>query len=351
MPAPQDYETSTREARVTIKIGLLGCGDIAAVHVRGYLAIPGEARVTAVSDVLEANAQAVARDVGGARVFGDFCTLIAEGEIDAVDICLPHHLHKDAILAAAAAGKHILCEKPLCLNRHEADAISRAIKVSGVSVMCAHNQLYYPAVQRAREMLTEGILGRIYEIRTVEGFRLNNTELKSLLSWRGKKETMGGGELIDTGYHAAYMLLFLADSKPIEVTAMLSKHRIQTTEGEDSAQVLVRFANGAVGNIVSSWAYDLRMGTWRFQVIGEHGQLYGRQNELHYRIHDFEPDRLLQPEVDAFTAEIADFVACLRDQRQPLQTAAHGIDVLKVIRAAYRSQEEKRTIDLSSDDW
>jgi predicted dehydrogenase len=268
-----------------------------------------------------------------------------------VDICLPHHLHKDAIVAVAAAGKHILCEKPLCLDRHEADAISRAVRESGVTLMCAHNQLYYPAVQRTREMLAEGVLGQIYQIRTLEGFRLSTADMKGLLSWRGKKETMGGGELIDTGYHPTYMLLYLADSTPVEVTAMLSKHHIQIMDGEDSAQVLVRFANGAIGNVVSSWAYDLRMGTWRFQVVGERGQLYGRQSELYYRIHDFEPATLVLPEVDAFSAEIADFVACLRDRRQPLQTEAHGIDVLKVILAAYRSQEEKRTVDLSNVHW
>src|SRR5262249_53565147 len=124
---------------MTIKIGLIGCGDIASCHVTGYLAIPEQVCVTAVSDVVEADALTRAREVGGARVFGDFRTLIAEAEIDAVDICLPHHLHKDAILAAAAAGKHILCEKPLCLDRRQALEVSRAIEESGVTLMCAHN--------------------------------------------------------------------------------------------------------------------------------------------------------------------------------------------------------------------
>jgi predicted dehydrogenase len=334
-----------------IRVGLIGCGDIASCHVTGYLAIPEEARVTAVSDVVEASAQLRARELGGARMFGDFRALIAEADVDAVDICLPHHLHKDAIIAAAAAGKHILCEKPLCLNWQQAQEISRAIKASGVTLMCAHNQLYYTAVRRARELLDDGLLGQIYEVRTVEGFRLTKVEMASMLSWRGKKETMGGGELIDTGYHSMYMLLHLADSKPVEVTAMLSKHRVNVIDGEDSAQVLVRFANGAVGNVLSSWAYNLRKSAWRFEVIGERGQLFGRRHELQYRIHDFEPATLMLPEVDSFSEEVADFVACLRDRRQPLQSEAHGVEVLKVILAAYRSQEEKRTIDLSGDEW
>ena len=98
---------------MTIKIGLIGCGKIAAWHARGYLAISEEAQITAVSDVAEANAQKMAQDVGAAHVFGHFRALLGESDVDAVDICLPHHLHRDAIVAAATVGKHILCEKPL----------------------------------------------------------------------------------------------------------------------------------------------------------------------------------------------------------------------------------------------
>src|SRR5450755_3950356 len=151
---------------MAVRIGLIGCGSIAEVHVNGYLKVTEKAQVTAVCDVSEPLAQQRAAQAGGhARIFSDYAALIAEGDVDAVDICLPHHLHKDAILAAAAAGKHILCEKPLCLNREEAQEISRAIKNSGVTMMCAHNQLYYTAVRRAKELIDDDLLGRVYEIR------------------------------------------------------------------------------------------------------------------------------------------------------------------------------------------
>jgi predicted dehydrogenase len=335
---------------LTIKVGLLGCGDIASVHVPGFLAIPGEVQVTAVCDVVQASAQAAADTLGGAQVFADYRDMISEADIDAVDVCLPHHLHADAIVAAATAGKHILCEKPLCLSRQEAEAIAAAVAESGVTLMCAHNQLYYPAVRRARQMLDDGFLGQIYEIRTADGFRFTPEDEKQLESWRGKKETMGGGALIDGGYHPMYTLLYLADSKPVEVSAMLSRHAM-AMEGEDSAHVLVRFADGAIGQVVASWAFDLRRSGWRFQVIGERGQLFGQPSELHYRVVDFEPATLKFPEVNAFIAEIADFADCLRDRRPPLQSEVHGVDVVKVILAAYRSQDEKRVIELDADGW
>jgi predicted dehydrogenase len=113
--------------------------------------------------------------------------------------------------------------------------------------------------------------------------------------------------------------------------------------------VLVRFADRSVGNIVTSWAYELPVGAWQFQVIGERGQIYGIDNRLYYKLHEFEPAALTLPEVNNVDAEIAHFVACLRDGRNPIQTHVHGINVLKLILAAYQSEAEKRTIALTRD--
>ena len=317
---------------------------IATHHLPGYLQSAESAEVVAIAEVHPESAHSFAQTVGNVEIFADYRDMVASPDIDAVDICLPHHLHKDAVIAAAAAGKHILCEKPLCLSLAQADEITRAVEKSGVTLMCAHNQLFDPSIRRARQMLDEGLLGRVYEIRTVDAFRLS---MKADLLWRSKKETMGGGELIDTGYHPSYMLLYLAAGEPVEVTAMLSKYVIVSMEGEDSAQVLVRFADGAVGNIVTSWAYDLPVGAWQFQVIGERGQIYGIDNRLYYKLHDVEPTALALPEVNNVHAETAHFVACLRDGRAPIQTHVHGIDVLKLILAAYQSEAEKRTVELT----
>lgn len=329
---------------MAVRIGLIGCGGIARNHVQGYLSIPEEVQVTAVSDVVAENARQMAETVGGARVFADFHALIAEGEIDAVDVCLPHVLHKDAVVAAALAGKHVLCEKPLCLSISEAHAIQRAVTQSGITLMCAHNQLFFPAIRKAKEFLSAGLLGRIYEIRTLDTFRHPwNTPN---MGWRSKRETMGGGELIDTGYHPSYLMLYLADSTPVEVAAMLGTHRIPM-DGEDSAQVLVRFANGSIGNIVTSWAYPIPLGSWQFHLIGERGQLYGRDDTLHYTLLDGTHETLRFSAVDTFIEETVDFVACLRDKRTPVQTEANGIAVLKLILGAYQSAEEKRIVPLA----
>lgn len=168
------------------------------------------------------------------------------------------------------------------------------------------------------------------------------------MGWRSSRATMGGGELIDTGYHPTYTLLHLSSAAPVEVTAMLSQHRIQM-DGEDSAQVLVRFADGSVGNIVSSWAYERPEGWPPFTVIGEKGQLYPRGDDLCLSLRDAEETVFPFEEVNTFDEETADFVRCVRDGSAPMQNELDGIRVLRVILGAYESDTEKRTVRLADD--
>lgn len=331
---------------MTVRIGLIGAGGITRAHARGYAAIAEDATVVAVADVVAESARRRADELGGADVVSDYHELVGRDDVDAVDICLPHHLHAEVILAAAAAGKHILCEKPLCLTVAEAEAVSSAVADSGVTLMCAHNQLFMPAVAKTRELLDAGLLGTVYELRTTDSF-LSRAPGTSGMGWRAHLKTAGGGELIDTGYHPTYLLLHLAGADPTHVVAMLSRHRLDFMEGEDSAQVLVRFAGGAVGTIVTSWAYLPAPGTERFSIVGEKGSLSSDGSTIHYALHDGADVTIKLPEVDVFAAELADFVACVRDGKRPINTEREGINVLKVILGAYESARDGKTVALA----
>src|SRR2546430_2463507 len=115
-------------------------------------------------------------------------------------------------------------------------------------------------------LIRRGRLGKVYAARTTEVFALKGTA--ETFGWRARRETSGGGELIDTGYHPNYLLLHLVDSLPMKVTALLSRHRLLFLEGEDTAHVLVEFADGAIGSIVTGWAYEPAGCTERFSVAG-----------------------------------------------------------------------------------
>ena len=315
-----------------IRVGLIGGGGIASFHIAGYAEHADVIRIGAVADAVPETAAQRGEELGVPH-FTDYRTMLAEADIDAVDICLPHHLHRDAIVAAARAGKHVLCEKPLCLSPEEARDVQAAVSEAGVTLMCAHNQLFLPAVARAKALIDSGALGTVYEVRTTDSFR--NDFDPSNMGWRAHAATSGGGELIDTGYHPSYLLMHLAGGVPVQATAMLSTHRLTFMEGEDSAQALFRFDNGSVGQLVTSWAYVPAAGTERFSVVGELGSLTSDGTTLRWDLLDGTSETVSFEPVDTFAAEIGAFGHCLRDGTRPIHTEREGIAVLGMILAAY----------------
>ena len=155
MAAAEVHPTKPEEAATDrIRIGLIGGGAIADAHIRGYRAFAETVLPAAVADAAPEVAQRRAAELG-VPAHTDYRQLIAQIELDAVDICLPHHLHANAIVTAAEAGLHVLCEKPLCLTRTEAERVRAAVEQNGVTLMCAHNQLFLPTVAKAMELLAE----------------------------------------------------------------------------------------------------------------------------------------------------------------------------------------------------
>ncbi|WP_394768532.1 Gfo/Idh/MocA family protein [Lacisediminihabitans sp.] len=321
-----------------VRIGLIGAGGIATEHIRGYLAHPDTTTITAVADAVPETAAQRGRELN-ATSYTDFNELVLDENVDAVDICLPHHLHKDAIVAAARAGKHILCEKPLCLTPEEAREVQAAVTENGVTLMCAHNQLFMPAVAKAKELLDSGAIGTVFEVRTTDSF-YNHFDPANM-GWRASAKTSGGGELIDTGYHPTYLMLHLAGGVPVEATALLSTHRLKFMEGEDSAQVLVRFDNDVVGHLATSWAYDPTPATERFSAVGDLGSLSSDGVSLTLSLRAGTVETFEFEDVETFSAEIGHFAESLINGTRPLHTEKEGVEVLGMILAAYEGARTK----------
>lgn len=315
-----------------IKVGVIGGGGIVDAHIRGYRAYADAIEVVAIADVVTETVQRRAVELDAAA-YTDFRQMIVEADLDAVDICLPHY-HAEAIVAAAEAGKHILCEKPLCLTAEQAELVQRTVTVAGVTLMCAHNQLYLPAVTKAKQLLEEGVLGTVYEVRTTDSF-YNDFDPRNM-GWRATSATSGGGELMDSGYHPTYLMLHFAGASPIEATGLLSRHRLRFMQGEDSAQVLVRFDNEVVGHLVTSWAYDPPLGTERFSIVGERGSMHSDGSSLTLTLRGSGSETFAFDAVDSYAVEIGEFANCLRSGTRPLHTEKEGIDVLCLILAVYK---------------
>jgi predicted dehydrogenase len=316
------------------KVAFIGCGGIHHHHWEGFLKIPHLVEVVACCDANRSSAETSAARGNGTRVYTDWKEMLkAEQDLDAVDICLPHHLHKDAIIDSAKAGKHILCEKPLCLDMKEAKEIVRAVEKAGVLYMSAHNQIFDPIVRTAKRLLSEGAIGKVRYLRTQDCFIIPWLEEhnRKAMGWRGDLKKQGGGELIDTGYHPSYLMLYLASSPAKKVTSALANYT-GTLKAEDTALVNIEFEDGCLGQIMTSWALPNPAGGHQIHAIGETGQIYGSRHDLYLLPHGFEtPAHLKLEGKGGIDAEVEHFAECLQSGNQPVTNLQQGVDVLELI--------------------
>ncbi len=323
-----------------VKTAIIGAGGISGAHAYGFQHYSDKIECVALCDVSEANLDERSKQLGNnPRRFNDWKKMFAEmGDgLDAVDICLPHHLHAPAILDAAAAGKHILCEKPMCISLAEADRIVDAVKKAGITYMSAHNQLFMPVLQEMKRAIDAGELGKVYWIRSQDAFLAPKDAFKD--KWRAHLKTQGGGELIDTGYHPSYRLLFLAGAEISAIRATMGRFAMPI-EGEDTASVQVRFANGIIGEIFTSWAMPQPHGTHQVHVLGEKGEIFGSGHEVYFLPTGAkEPTKKTLPEINTFIEQIGCFADCIRQRKRPPHGPEEGREVLRLILEAAKSAE------------
>jgi predicted dehydrogenase len=323
-----------------VRLAIIGAGGISGAHAGGILKHQDKIDCVALCDVSESNLDARSKQLGNNPLrFNDWKAMLAKlgDQVDAVDICLPHHLHAAAIFDAAAAGKHILCEKPMCISLDEAEKIVTAVKKAGVTYMSAHNQLFTPAVQEIKRMIDEGAVGKVRWIRSQDCFLANPDGFRG--AWRSNMKHQGGGELIDTGYHPTYRLLHLAGGDIAEIRGTMGRF-VQPIEGEDTASVQVRFNNGVIGEILSSWAFNRPHGTHEVHVVGDLGEVYGTGNKLYYLPRGFQmPSEKTLREADTFADQMGHFADCLLKSAKVPHGPEEGRDVLKIILKASESAE------------
>jgi predicted dehydrogenase len=329
-----------KKVKGKVRLAIIGAGGITGAHARGILEHKDKVTCVALCDVSKASLDARDEQLGGGLPrFKDWKKMLKAmaKDIDAVLIALPHDIHGAAIRDACKAGKHILCEKPMCTSIREANSIAAAVKKSGVTYMSAHNQLFLPVVQEAKKLITAGAIGRILWLRSQDCFRAPVAVFKG--KWRANAKIQGGGELIDTGYHPTYRLLYLAGSEVIGVRGSMGRY-LQRIEGEDTASVQVRFASGALGEILTSWAMGNPYGTHQIHVTGDKGQIFGSNNELYLLPDGYsQPAKTVLGSPDTFIHQMEHFATCLQKGKRPIHSVKEGREVLDVILAATKDAD------------
>lgn len=282
----------------TIRIALIGTGFIGKTHAVAMQAagvvfadMPTLERQLVV-DADPLRASQAARQFGFARHGTDWKAAIDDPRIDALSVCTPNHLHKDIVLAAAAAGKHVFCEKPVGMNGAESRIMTEAAEAAGITTIVGFNYLANPAIRLAKNLAAAGELGDITGFfgRYDEDY-LADPEVP--YSWRCNRKLAGSGALADLGSHLINMAQYLVG--PIdELCASLQTvvtHRNdpgepsgrRPVENEDQAQMLVRFAGGAHGSLSVSRIAVGRKNGLVFELVGSRKSLsfdQERFNEL-----------------------------------------------------------------------
>jgi len=251
-----------------LRWGLIGASTIAAQHMIGAIRANG-GEVTAVMSASADRSATFAREHAIARGVSGLDELLGADDLDAVYISTTNELHRDQVFAAAAAGKHVLCEKPLALTLVDARAMVARCHERGV-VMGTNHHLRNAATHRAmREAIKAGRIGRPLFARVFHAVYLP----PNLQGWRIDKPEAGGGVILDITVHDADTLRFVLDDEPASVTAMTSQGGMGREGLEDGIMGVVRFASGVLAQFHD--AFTTRYATTGFEVHGEDGSLIG----------------------------------------------------------------------------
>lgn len=331
-----------------IRVGLIGCGSITAAHVAGYKQWSDMAEVVATCDVDEAKARARAEALGAKTVCTDIDDLLKDREMDAVDICLPHHLHAPAVIAAAKSGKAVLCEKPIANNLAEARKMIAAAKKANVPFMVAHSDRFSPVSRKVRELVDSGRIGRVFLARaSFEYF-----PVISHRAWMGDKDKVGGGALNNSGIHFFDTLRFLlGDVQSVAAVQNLTRSDMQ---GEDTSLVILSFRSGAIGEVMNSLAIKgVKGARTSLSLHGEKGSLVSDGAKVELR---FPGDS--EPAVEAFECaghsgiveEIGRFLTALRDGKPVPVSGEDGYMALAACMAAYESAAKGKVVKLPAKD-
>lgn len=337
----------TRSLR-PVGVGLIGSQFVTSIHAEALRAC-AQADLRAVASPTPGNAEGFARRHGIARHFTDYRELLELQDIDMVVVGVPNDLHCAITLAAAAAGKHVVMEKPLCLNLAEADQMIAACRKANVKLMYAEELCFAPKYVRLKALLDEGALGRPILLKQSE--KHGGPHAAHFLD----VARSGGGVTMDMGCHAVQFFRWMLDRAPIKsVYAQMSTLvHAGRTRGDDNAILLLEFAEGTTALAEESWTKLGGMDD-RAEVHGSKGVAYA--DLLHGNAIEAYSSTGYGYAVEkagstvgwtfptyeeawnyGFHGEIAHFVDCVQNGREPLHNGEDGRAVLEVLFAAYQS--------------
>jgi len=324
-----------------LRVGIIGCGWTGEQHIRAYRSLKDVA-VLAAADINERKAKRFATKWKVKVWYKDYRMLLKNPEIDAVSICVPHHLHSKISVEAAEMGKHILCEKPLAISLKEADKMIKAAEKAGIILMVAENVRFHPINLKIKELIDEGFIGEVFLARIFRDHEIH--EYLRARPWFLDKEKAGGGIWISGGIHDVDALRMLLGEVE-EISMFQAKKVFLEMEGEDTVAAIMKFKSGAVGVMTESFSTKVfkqvsPLGC-PYIVNGSDGTIMTHSNYLDlYSEKREEPSvcmRIRVEERDTFIEEIKHFINCIKREETPITSGEEEWKTLAVICAGYKS--------------
>lgn len=349
-----------------LRIGLVGCGGMGAVHCDAYRHMPNT-EVVALCDIVDGRAEEYAKNFQfeNCKTSKDYMDLVNDPQIDAIDITTPNYLHSIIAIAALQAGKHVFSEKPDCMLASQAEEMKAAAEKADKVLMVMRNNRYYHGSKFVKNFIRDGKMGEIYAGRC--GW-IRRRGIPGKGGWFTTKEQSGGGPLIDLGVHMIDLSIWLmGNPRPVAVSGCtFTKFANDDAEAdsvhasygekvdngvfdvEDLAMGFIRFDNGACLQIEFSWAsniedeckfVELRGTKAGCSIVNENdvkisGEEYGY-------LYDLKPRT---PGSNGHMANIVHFVDVVLNGKKPDFEPIQGVNMIKILNAIYESAKTGKEV-------
>jgi len=338
-----------------LRAALLGAGAIAQVaHLPAYRRLHN-VELVAICDARETKLRALKERTGVATAVRTLDELLAIDEVEAVDVCLPTHLHRGAVERCLEAGRHVLCEKPLAMSAAEVEEIREVHERADRTLLVGMNHRYREDSIELKRLVEEGALGEVFHARA--GWLRRHERIRPD-SWHYRRAKSGGGVVMDLGIHLLDLLLWFGDHpSPERVSATFFQHRPEI-DVEDTASITLRCGTGFTATVAVSWNFPMESENQFLDLHGTEGwarleplRVYRREGggvvEVTPRLAARSPSR--HAYMESYEREIAFFAEIVagREKAPPLE---EQLVLARVLDATRRSAREGREVEVASGD-
>jgi predicted dehydrogenase len=346
-----------------LNLGIIGAGWPGQMHAEAIHA-GNFAQLYACADVDAERRGAFTRNYAPEKSYGDYHDLLQDRHVDAAIICLPNFRHFPASLAALEAGKHVLCEKPPTMNAAEMKVLRKEAAKRNLIYFFSRQFRFTPAMRLAKQAVEEGRLGKIYHAKAT--FVRSRGIPVGVGDWFTDKKRSGGGALIDIGIHALDSVWYLMGTpRPVSVNAQVFRNfdhlvKVPVFDVEDAAYAFIRFGNGAVVQLETSWAGNLTDDIPPRKYFGQelvNSTVYGtkasvRLNPLTlFEDRDGElvtlPLQAKENEPSGFELQLQNFVDSINGESAAVNSADQAVGLMEMIDGIYTSSDLGREVPIA----